>query len=575
MSTVVSDGHIKLDVVEVTNNQSYVRLRLTLQSTGRVYQLMGTVRLAGNTSEQFYAEGESAPGTTFMTFTRDVPWDNDQTMDSTVRFTGQYYYKDEDDENITVSYWDTPLQGFYHSVRPVTTSISVNRTTVELGSSVNITTAYGQPGALTWKIGSRSGTIATVGNTTTPWTPPLDDGTKFARYITNSKTATCTLTWNGVSTNITLKVPSNSSTLPTVGISITPYNNTDLQGAYVLGKTQAAFTVTGTGKLGASIAAWNVTFNGQTFNGNNISQATGYTSNALTGPDANNKVWCSYSVTDSRGYTSSGTSSVTVVAYNSPALSGVQIFRADSSGNADNEGTYIRFVFTPAITSVSNKNAKKYRLQYKRSTQSSWTSVPSSDWGTLSDYTSQFAYTVNANASIQYLYDARVAIEDAYETVYSAVFALPTAAVIMDFNSAGTGGGVGMYTQGSDMFDIAWQLVLHKGIRPAGQTNEKGKIIPVKTIQIDSSTPWADVGAEWLKQVCTLWPGVQESIFIGTGVMGSRGFFIAFIYNTSSVDANTGLPEYAFGSQWWYGSSAATNYYHFGTSAFSYFSRAV
>ena len=51
MSTVVSDGHIKLDVVEVTNNQSYVRLRLTLQSTGRVYQLMGTVRLAGSTSE--------------------------------------------------------------------------------------------------------------------------------------------------------------------------------------------------------------------------------------------------------------------------------------------------------------------------------------------------------------------------------------------------------------------------------------------------------------------------------------------------------------------------------------------
>lgn len=63
---------------------------------------------------------------------------------------------------------------------------------------------------------------------------------------------------------------------------------------------------------------------------------------------------------------------------------------------------------------------------------------------------------------------------------------------------------------------------------------------------------------EWLKvllkKICIEYPSKSDAIFRGSIGPNSQGYYEVYIYNTSVVDANTGLPKYAFGT-WRHGSN--------------------
>lgn len=451
----VQDNFIRLNVWETANNASYVTLTMALEKNDAhpIRNVVGTLRIGGKrvTIDRTTSANYDGAGTVLYTWSASIPYDNDNVMTLTTSFEGSYEIYNTPTQ-AAWNYNSVNRVGYYTATRPVTKSISTNKSTVTLGTdSVTITTSGGSSGALTWKVGNNAAqTIATVGNTTTTWSPTLATAgmSQAMSSVPNSASMTCTLTWNGVSKNITLKIPDNSSTKPSVSIAMAVAGST-VGGLYVQGKSNAKATVTANGKYGATIPStgYSISLNGQTYTSNPA------TSGLLNTAGTNT---CTVTVTDSRGFQSTASQTFTVTAYSSPKINNVSIYRSNASNIADVSGTYITFKFTPAITALANNNAKNYGIEV-RQVGSSW---PSPTTGVLSSYTAAATYT-SAQVSATTLYEARAYIQDSFEKVYSTVVMIPTAEVIMDFNTAGTGGGIGMYTQKENQLDIAWNVAIH------------------------------------------------------------------------------------------------------------------
>lgn len=445
--------NVRLYVEQITKNTQYGTLNVTVQMNGAAIDAYNGPTINMSTVDASYvwtgSSGtiSSSGWVDAYTKTGIIVWyTSASTRTITINTNGSYSW-DRTEEGGDAGSELYAFGGDFEmspKATPSSPTITTASSSVTLGSSVNITTANGTSGAMTATIGNHTETIMTVGNGTNAWSPTL---ATWGTYVTGSS-AVATLRWNNVSTTITVAMPENSSTKPTISsIGTTPVN--DLSGLYVQSRSKVTVNVTASGKYGASITAYKITMNGVTYNAN------GATSGVLNNSGTNT---ISVTVTDSRGFTATSSTTITVEAYSAPTLSGVSIYRSDSSGNADASGTYLRYIFTPTITSVSGNNAKNYRLQRRAQGTTSWTNTTLT---ALTDYTSQKTQTVNASLSTTTVYEARLYIQDSFQTVYSTIFTIPTAAVIMDFNTAGTGGGIGMYTQAAGRLDIGWNVKVH------------------------------------------------------------------------------------------------------------------
>lgn len=91
----------------------------------------------------------------------------------------------------------------------------------------------------------------------------------------------------------------------------------------------------------------------------------------------------------------------------------------------------------------------------------------------------------------------------------------------------------------------------------------------------DSSLTTSSSDSDWLKALlialCTKYPGKTGYIFKGTMSPNSVGWYEVHIYNTSTKDSTTGLPQYSFGRFLKY----INNYELFGTASYSYSYRTV
>ena len=80
---------------------------------------------------------------------------------------------------------------------------------------------------------------------------------------------------------------------------------------------------------------------------------------------------------------------------------------------------------------------------------------------------------------------------------------------------------------------------------------------------------------EWLKvllkKICIEYPGKSHAIFKGVLSPNSQGYYEVYIYGTSTVNANTGLPQYAFGT-WRHGPDI---YWKFRTWGYTYSSQVI
>lgn len=469
MAIYTISNYLRLNVWETANTQSYVTLSMTLEKNDShpVRNVVGTLKLGGrNVSVNITSGNYGDAGAVLYTVSGVSPsYGGNNTVTSTVSFIGTY----EVFNVPTLGQWGSQTANFtdyYTATRPVSASMTTSATTVTLGNSINITTSGGTSGAMTFKVGGTTvETKANIGNTTTSWTPSIAN---YAPLNTTGTSMTCTISWNNITKNVTLTIPQNSSTKPSATVAMT-VNSGALAGLYVQGKSTAKATVSTSTQHGASISSVSVTMNGTTLAAT-ATDGTKVTWTAVSGLlTTSGSNTCSVTITDSRGFTNTASASFTVQAYSSPTISGVSIYRSDSGGTASTTGTYIRFNFTPTISPVTSGgtsyNAKTYKLRYKLQTASTWTDTT----GTLTSYTAATGFTIGSgNIATTSAYDAQLTISDSFETITSATFAIPTEAVMMDFNSAGTGGGIGMYTQGAGLLDVAWKLRTHGGLELVG-----------------------------------------------------------------------------------------------------------
>lgn len=222
-----------------------------------------------------------------------------------------------------------------------------------------------------YAFGSRTGTIATGVTTGTTWTIPLSF-MDLLPAATKGSGLIYVDTYNGSTlvgtkyTGFTANAP--ASVRPTCSIQVLDATDTkDTYGNLVKGLSKLQVKVTGSPAYSSPIASYRATANGATYTAADFTTAALHTAGTTT---------VSATVTDKRGRTSAAASaSFTVLDYAKPVVSSLSVQRCTQSGAADPAGAYVKATFSAAITALNNKNSAAYTLRYKKTTDTSYTSV--------------------------------------------------------------------------------------------------------------------------------------------------------------------------------------------------------
>ena len=319
---------------------------------------------------------------------------------------------------------------------PRATTPVLNVTTADMGSTVTIyTTRASSNFTHDLYYSFAGGAFVSIGTgiaTSMYWAVPLT----LANSIPNTTSGTVTIkciTKNGTAvvgektTLLTAKVP--STVIPTISAVTHAEANTGTIttiGAYVQSKSKLNVTITASGASGSTIKSYSSTFQGKTYSGASFTTdtvATGGSLNIVT------------TVTDSRGRTASKTTTVTVLAYEPPKITKFFGARYDENWVADTNGDRIRITVAYTVPALNDKNTVKATIQYKKSTESTWTTVYS-----LTNLTRNHYYSISSTTfSTDYQWDFLVTVTDAFNSVATYTTYVPSGAVILDIKADGKG----------------------------------------------------------------------------------------------------------------------------------------
>jgi hypothetical protein len=284
------------------------------------------------------------------------------------------------------------------------------------------------------------------------WKVPLD----LARSIPNTTSGTVTIrctTKNGSETVgtrtvlVTVKVPAGiKPTVDAVTHVEASAGIADAVGAYVQGKSKVKVGITASGAYGSTIKSYSSTLVGKTYTGNS------WTSDTI---NLSGTVSIVTMVTDSRGRTESVTTPLTVLAYTPPQIFAFSVSRCTSAGMADPDGIYVRLRLAYSVSSLNNRNTASAKVEYKRSIDSSWSTL--NTWTALSNDLD--TAMTGRTFTTDYQYDFRVRLTDAFNSAAPAAYnsVLPSGAVILDIKADGK--GVAFFkTSTRDGVEIAGEL---------------------------------------------------------------------------------------------------------------------
>lgn len=333
---------------------------------------------------------------------------------------------------------------------------------------------------ITYKCGSATGTIASKSsNTSISWTPPLSLASQAPSGTSVSITLTIT-TYSG-STSIgsntkTISGAIPSSVVPTVSIAVSdPMGYSGTFGGYVQGMSKFKIDVTDSGSYGSTIKTRKTTADGKSYTATTITTGVIAGSGSLT---------IKTTVTDSRGRTATASKTVTVLAYSAPKITSLAVNRCDASGNSSSSGAYLSVVFSSSITALNNKNTASYSVQYRKTSETSYTTQ------TLSAYTGNYSVSGGVfvfAADTASTYDIILTVADSLGDITKTA----TGASIFKLWSAfkqGLGFAFGKIAELEGIFDIGFKTRFSGGILPL--------VIPEGTDVNDLLTPNQYIGME-------------------------------------------------------------------------------
>ena len=294
-----------------------------------------------------------------------------------------------------------------------------------------------------YEYGSRKGTIATGVVNGTTWAVPLE----FMNDIPNATSASGRIyvdTYSGSKlvgtkyTGFTVTVP--SSVKPGVSFSLEDITGVDeIYGSPVKGLSKIKVTVTATPAYSSPIDYCSISANGTSVSGTT-------TTTGLLRTAGSSRVTAT--VRDKRGRSNSHYYDMNVQDYNAPTVSALSVHRCNEDGTANDQGGYIKATFSASVSSMNSKNTAVYRLKYKKSSDTSYTTV------TLADLANEYSvanyshiFEADGNSS----YDVEITVQDRHKTASRSTSA-STAFTLMNFNAQGNGIGFGQVCEKENTF---------------------------------------------------------------------------------------------------------------------------
>lgn len=296
-----------------------------------------------------------------------------------------------------------------------------------------------------WGFGTQSGTIATGVTDNVSWTPGHSMFNQDSVKNTAQGTGTVWVdTYNGGSLvgtkSVGFTLTLAASQIPTLtGATFSeavtsPVNIASVIGAYVQNQSKLNYTVNGgAGILGSTIADYEFVVGDLTTTGK--TGVTGFIPNSGT-------VAVKARVKDSRGrWSNYWTQNITVLAWQAPQITNLNIQRSLNNGTLDPAGTYLKVVYTATVSTLLVSSAQKNTLTYKTDTSlagaNSWTNKRNTAAGAVATVNASYVISPYVETSS---FDVRVQVLDRFATS-TVQRSIPVAAVALDLGLTTVGIG--------------------------------------------------------------------------------------------------------------------------------------
>lgn len=279
---------------------------------------------------------------------------------------------------------------------------------------------------------------------------------------------------------ITLNIPNDSTTQPTIAMSLASVNSlpSPYNSLYIQGHSKVKATLDISTKYGATVEASNITVNGNTY-------AFPYESDILS---QTGTITVKATAKDSRGYYGTNYKDIEVIPYSKPyiqAKSGettVIVARCDSSANLTDSGTYLKIkakvVYSKVISSGVQNNYGNIKFRYRKegSAYSAWQTILNCKTDNSDEVITP--PLLNGTLDITSNYQVQIiATDDLYDSVPITI-AVPSDEVYTDKPAGGKSMGLGGYSSGDGNLDIYWKTKARGGI---SLFDAKGDEIPLDT----------------------------------------------------------------------------------------------
>lgn len=444
----------------VTGNYSTVTASLYYSRTDTGYTTYGTgsFSITINGSKKTASKNitiTSNSNTLAITYSVNVPHKTDGTQSITISATGAI-------AGTSLSSTTISATGALNTIPRKSTLAASNGT---LGTAQTLTVTRQSTSfthTITYKCSSASGTVCTKSTSTSiSFTPPLSLASQNTTGTTVSVVFTITTYSGGTSLGSNTKTIScsiPSSVKPSCTVTVTDamgYEST--YGGYVKGLSKFKVVVTPTISYGSAIASYSTSANGSKYTTTSFTTGVLKSSGSLT---------VSATVKDKRGRSGSASVTKTVLAYTNPNIVKLTVKRCDQDGTENAQGEYVQVLFSGTVTSLNDKNSAAYVIRYKKTSDTTYTSVTLSDIANTYSVT-DYSYIFEADTGSSYNVD--LTITDDFGSEGRSTSA-STGFTLMHFIASGTGMSVGKIAEIENGFDVGLNSYFRKDVCVGNKT---------------------------------------------------------------------------------------------------------